>query len=105
MTRIPDDEPDEPIGGWGQPGWRQRLPHIRGGGRNYVPTGRPPGRPSLPPGERMVHQMLSLRPAQIEWLRAQPQGISAAVRNAVSKAMQDAHKAASAVPPSTGDFE
>ena len=97
---------DMPDGGWGQPGWRNRMSREgQGGGRRYVPNGRPPGRPPLPPHERMVPQMLSFLPDQLEWLRAQPQGMSAAARNAVAKAMMEAAKIAASVAPTTGDFE
>lgn len=71
----------------------------RRGGRRYVKTGRRSGRPAMAEGERMVSQIANLRPAQIAWLRAQPDGISAAIRNAVAKAMQtDALAKQTAVP-------
>ena len=83
----------------------------RRGGRSYVKTGRRSGRPALPPGERMRPQIANLRPAQIAWLRARPEGISAAIRNAVAKAMMAAQKVDTDVNadhdpvPPKGDFD
>ena len=71
------------------PGWKP----LSKGGRNYVPTGRPSGRPPLPEGQRMISQILSLPPAQVNWLKAHPKGMSAAARNAIAKAMSFEQKA------------
>ncbi len=54
--------------------------------------GRPRGRPNIPPAQRTVNVSVTLRPAQVAWLRQRGVGLSVAVRSLVAKAMQEAAK-------------
>ncbi len=49
-------------------------------------TKRKPGRPPVPPERRVHRTCVGLRPRHWNWLRKQPEGISATLRRLVDRA-------------------
>jgi len=65
-----------------------------------------PGRPMLPARERLMLVSLRLPPPMLAWLKAQPQGVSAACRRAIARQMQEDLKHRQlADAPTTGQLE